>query len=95
MLAATCNKGHYHIFRRRLWQAEGLQVPRKRPRKRVRAGRCWQAIVRSPSLAEEVFLVDRVQHCDRRSLDDFVFECGDRGRTLSAVRLRYVNPPAR
>ena len=46
--------------------------------------------VREP---EEVFLVDRIQHCRRRSLDDLVFESGDRERALSPVRLRYVCPP--
>ena len=47
--------------------------------------------VREP---EEVFLVDRVQHRDRRPLDDLVFESGDRERALSAIRLRYVHSPA-
>jgi hypothetical protein len=42
---------------------------------------------------EEVFLVDRVQHCDGRPLDDFVLKGGDRKRALAAIRLRYVLPP--
>jgi hypothetical protein len=37
-------------------------------------------------------LVDRVQHQDRRALDDFVFQCGDRQRPLLPVRLRYLRP---
>jgi hypothetical protein len=36
----------------------------------------------------------RVQHGDYRSLDDLVFESGNRQRTLSAIRLRDVRPPA-
>jgi len=46
--------------------------------------------VREP---EEVFLVDRVQHRNHRSLNDLVFESGDRERALSAIRLRYVHSP--
>ena len=45
--------------------------------------------------AEEVFLVDRVQQCDYRPLDDLVLQGGDRERALSTVRLGYVDPPAR
>jgi hypothetical protein len=37
--------------------------------------------------AEEIFLVDPIQHRSRRSLDDLVFEGGDRERPLSAIRL--------
>src|ERR1700741_111419 len=44
--------------------------------------------------AEEVFLVDRVQQRDHRPLDDLVLQGGDRERSLSAVRLRYVDPAA-
>ena len=38
----------------------------------------------------KVLLVYRIQHGDSRSLDDLVFEGGDRERPLSSVRLRYV-----
>src|SRR3974390_522015 len=44
---------------------------------------------------EEILLVDRVQQRDHRPLDDLVLQGGDRERTLSAVRLGYVHPPAR
>jgi len=44
---------------------------------------------------EEIFLVDRVQHHDRRPLDDFVFQSDDRERALSSVRLRYISSPGR
>ena len=44
--------------------------------------------------AEEVFLVDRVQHRGHRPLDDLVLQRGDRQRALPAVRLRDVDPPA-
>src|SRR6516162_1324412 len=43
----------------------------------------------------EVFLVDRVQQRDRCPLDDLVLQGGDRERTLTAIRLGYVDPPAR
>src|SRR5215471_7198728 len=45
--------------------------------------------------AEEVFLVDRVQHRGHRPLDNLVFQGSDRERALSSVRLEYVNAPAR
>ena len=48
--------------------------------------------VREP---EEIFLVDRVQHHDRRPLDNLVFQCGDRQRALPSVRLGYVDPSGR
>ncbi|WP_370882025.1 hypothetical protein [Labrys wisconsinensis] len=44
---------------------------------------------------EEVFLVDRVQHRSRRPLDDLVLQGGDRQRTLPAIRLGDIDPPAR
>src|SRR5215470_4884416 len=44
---------------------------------------------------EEILLVYRVQHRDRRSLYDLIFESGDRERSLSAIRLRYVLAAAR
>ena len=50
----------------------------------------WPEPIREP---EEVFLVDRVQHRRRRSLDDLVLQSGDRERTLSPVRLWDVDPP--
>ncbi len=40
--------------------------------------------VREP---EEILLVDRVQHRGGRSLDDLVFESGNRDWALSAIRL--------
>jgi hypothetical protein len=43
----------------------------------------------------KVFLVDRVQHCDGRSLDNFVFEGDDREWALSAIRFQYVPSLAR
>jgi hypothetical protein len=48
--------------------------------------------VREP---EEILLVDRVQHCDHCTLDDFVFQRSDPQRALLAARLRYVAPPDR
>jgi hypothetical protein len=50
----------------------------------------WPEPVREP---EEVLLVDRVQHRDRRPLDDLVFESSNRERALSAIRLWYVRSP--
>ena len=44
---------------------------------------------------EEVFLVDRVQYRRRRPLDDLVLQRGNCKRALSAIRLGYVDPPAR
>jgi len=50
--------------------------------------------IREPEKAPGLGSGGRVQHRGRRSLDDLVFESGDRERALSAVRLRYVCPPA-
>ena len=54
------------------------------------------AASRSESVAEaeEVLLVDDVQHRRRRSLDDFVLQRGDRQRTLP-LRPRNIDPRAR
>src|SRR5712671_1918379 len=46
--------------------------------------------VREP---EEVFLVDRVQHLDHRSLDDLVLQRRDAQRPLPSIRFRNVPPP--
>ena len=60
-----------------------------------------QRIVRSPSgpepvgEAEEIFLVDRVQHHNGSALDDFVFQGGNRQGPLPAVRLRNIGPARR
>src|SRR5947208_17080051 len=44
--------------------------------------------------AEEVFLVDRVQHRACRLLDNLVFECGGNcERALPTIGLRYVMSP--
>jgi hypothetical protein len=61
-----------------------------------RVQRIVLAVPRSKSVRnpEKVILVDRVQHCENRFLDNFVFEGGNRDRPLSAVRLRYVLSPA-
>jgi hypothetical protein len=48
--------------------------------------------VREP---EEIFLVDRVQHLNHRTLDDLVLQCGDAEWALPAVRLCYVMPARR
>src|SRR5215831_17601199 len=45
--------------------------------------------------AEEIFLVNRIQQRDHRSLDDLVLQRGDRKRALSTVRLGYVYAPTR
>src|SRR5271170_8260777 len=45
--------------------------------------------------AEEVLLVNRIQHRGSRPLDDFVFEGSNRDWALSAVRFWYVQSTAR
>src|SRR6267154_1314795 len=45
--------------------------------------------VREP---EEIFLVDRVQHLDHRTLDDLVLQRCDAERAAAAIRLWYVMP---
>ena len=45
--------------------------------------------------AEEVLLVDRVEHLDHGPLDDLVLQRGDAQRPLPPVRLRDVHPPGR
>src|SRR3954465_3624960 len=58
-----------------------------------------ERVVRSPPRTEpvrepeEVFLVDRVQDRGRCTLDQLVFQGGDRKRTLPTVRLGDVHPP--
>src|SRR3979490_1286429 len=52
----------------------------------------WPESIREP---EEVFLVDRVQQCDYRPLDNLVLEGCDRERTLPAIRLGNVDSPRR
>ena len=42
--------------------------------------------------AEEVLLVDRIQHRDGRPLDNLVLQGSDRERALFPIRLRYVRP---
>src|ERR1700722_7823319 len=44
---------------------------------------------------EEIHLVDLAQHRRHRSLDDLVFERGDRERALRAVFLRNIAPAGR
>jgi hypothetical protein len=41
---------------------------------------------------EEIFLVDRVQHLNNRTLDDFVLQRRDAERALPTIRLWYVVP---
>src|SRR4029450_7478327 len=53
------------------------------------------AVPRGCGEAEEVFLVDRVQHRACRLLDDLVFECGNCERALLTISLRYVMSPRR
>ena len=45
--------------------------------------------------AEEVFLVDGVQHVGHGALDDLVLQRRHRQRPSAAVRFGYVDPPAR
>lgn len=45
--------------------------------------------------AEELFLIYRIQHRGGRSLDDFVFEGGNRDWALSAVWFWNVQSAAR
>ncbi len=44
---------------------------------------------------EEVFLVDRVQYFDQRTLDDLVLDGSDAERALAPVRFWYVLPSCR
>src|SRR5258707_9458565 len=48
--------------------------------------------VREP---EEIFLVDRVQHLDHRTLDDLVLQRCYAERAAAAIRLWYVMPARR
>jgi hypothetical protein len=45
--------------------------------------------------SEEVVFVDCVQHLDRRTLDNLVFQCGHAERSLPPVGLGYVHSPDR
>jgi hypothetical protein len=42
--------------------------------------------------AEEVLLINGIQHRDGRPLDDLVLQGRDRERALFPIRLRYVRP---
>src|SRR5215204_2557379 len=68
-----------------------MEADTKRIQRVVRAT-SWPEPVRD---SEEVLLVDRVQQCDHRPLDDLVLQGRDRERALPAVRLGYVDPPRR
>jgi hypothetical protein len=50
----------------------------------------WPESVAEP---QEVFLPDRVQYFDQRTLDNLVLQRGYAQRTLAAIRLRNINPP--
>jgi hypothetical protein len=78
----------------------GIQYPVHPPSDDPRRQRV-QRIVCSPTgpepvgEAEEVCLVDGVQHHDGGTLDDLVLQGGDRQRPQPAVRLRDVRPARR
>jgi hypothetical protein len=55
----------------------------------------WQSGPETVREPEEVLLVDCVEQCGCRPLDNLVFQGGDRERALPAVRLRYVLSPGR
>ncbi len=57
---------------------------------RVMRAACGPKPVRE---AEEVFLIDRVEHRDDRALDNLVFQRRDTQRPLPAIGLRYEPPP--
>src|SRR5215472_5282178 len=44
--------------------------------------------------SEEILLVNRTEHCDRRALDNLIFQCGDTQRPNPPTRLWNVLPPA-
>ena len=52
------------------------------------------AASRSESIreSEELFLVNRIQHLDRRPLDNLVLQRSDGERALPTVRFGYVDP---
>src|SRR5215472_3169531 len=52
----------------------------------------WSKAIRK---SEKIGLVDRIQHCDRRPLYQFIFQGGDCDWALSSVRLRNIVSPAR
>ena len=64
---------------------------------RERIQRLVGAAPRSKAIgeAEEVLLVDGVQHLDDRALDDLVFQRGNAERPLPPVRLRDIRSPRR
>ncbi len=44
---------------------------------------------------QEILLIDPAENVGRRSLDDFIFQRGDRKRALFSVRLRDIHPSKR
>src|SRR5439155_768954 len=68
-----------------------VHLPRQQPRveriQRIVRAAPWSEPVRE---AEEVSLIDRVQHLDRRALDDLVFQRGNAQRPLPPVGLGDV-----
>src|SRR6202045_1003695 len=78
----------------------GVQYP-VHPRVADSDGERVQCIMRTASgpepvrEPEEIFLVDRVQHLDYRTLDDLVRQRRDAERALPTIRLWYVMPARR
>src|SRR6266571_2511239 len=75
----------------------GVEHPVHLPRQQSRIERVqrvvWATLRPKPVReAEEVDLVDRVQHVDRRALDELVFQRGNAQRPLPPVGLRDVRP---
>src|SRR5713101_1447252 len=77
-----------------------IEHPVHFPRQQSRV-QCVQRLMLAAARSEpvrkskKVRFVDRVQHLDRRALDDFVFQCRDSERSLPPVGLRDIHPTHR
>jgi hypothetical protein len=72
----------------------------RRRRQQSRVERVQRLMLASPwpepiRESEKICFVDSVQHFDRRTLDDFVFQRRNSERPLPPVGLRYIHPTHR
>src|SRR6266852_3578212 len=93
---------HQPFVRNRIEEAANVDIehPVHFSRKQSRVERIQRLLLASPGpepirKAQEVGLVDSVQHLDRRALDDFIFQRRNSERSLPPIGLGDVHPTHR